>query len=334
MTTYRLPDLRGPADEVLTVDVAVQGSVDPESVLLLLSATHGVEGFCGSGCQVGFLTDKLYDALPPKTETVLIHALNPHGFAHLRRVTEHNIDLNRNFQDFSAPLPSSSGYEELHDWLVPEDWAGPNRLEADAAIQQYIAERGISAFQAATTGGQYTRPAGLFYGGIGECWSNRTLRHILEEKIPDTVKRVAVLDFHTGLGPTGYGEPMVPGPNDEDFERAKRWYGPEVTSIADGDASSARVAGCVPDAFGSLASGVEVTYVALEYGTRPLLEVLTALRADNWLNAVPRRETPLRAEIKQQIRDAFYVDTPAWKSAVSGRAADFVLRAGRGLASG
>lgn len=342
LSSYQLPDLSGPSDEELAVDVAVLGPRDPESVLLLISATHGVEGFCGSGCQVGFFQDKLSDALPPSTATVLVHALNPYGFAHLRRVTEDNVDLNRNFMDFSAPLPSSPLYEEIHEWLVPEDWGGPNRQEADAALQQYIGERGMPAFQAATTGGQYTRPTGLFYGGTAASWSNLTLRRVLEEHFPDSVKKVAVLDFHTGLGPTGYGEPLFPGPQNEVFERAQRWYGPEVTYTdgasattgINGTSTSATVIGCVPEAFRSLASRAEVTLIALEYGTRPILEVLTALRADNWLHAIPHRETPLRQEIKQQIRGAFYVDTPAWKSAVYGRAADFVLRAGRGLASG
>ena len=73
-------------------------------------------------------------------------------------------------------------------------------------------------------------------------------------------------------------------------------------------------------------------HIALEYGTRPISEVLTALRADHWLHAVPHRETALRQEITQQIKNAFHVDEPAWKSAVYGRAADFILRAGRGLA--
>jgi hypothetical protein len=62
------------------------------------------------------------------------------------------------------------------------------------------------------------------------------------------------------------------------------------------------------------------------------MDVLTALRADNWLHAIPGRQTPLRATIERQVRDAFYVDSPAWKAAVYGRAADFVLRASRGLA--
>ena len=121
----------------------------PDSVLVLISATHGVEGFCGAGCQVGYLVDRLYGSLPPTTRTILIHALNPHGFAWLRRVNENNIDLNRNFQDFTQPLPDSSPYEAIHDWLIPDDWDGNWRRAADAALQKYIRARGMLAFQAA-----------------------------------------------------------------------------------------------------------------------------------------------------------------------------------------
>jgi hypothetical protein len=58
---------------------------------------------------------------------------------------------------------------------------------------------------------------------------------------------------------------------------------------------------------------------------------LTALRADHWLNAVSKRETPLRAAISRQVRDAFYIDTPVWKAATYGRAADMIVRTGRRL---
>jgi hypothetical protein len=333
LSAYTLPDHRGPGNEQLTVDVATLGPGDPDAVLLLISATHGVEGFCGSGCQVGYLADQLYGALPPRTGAILIHALNPYGFAWLRRVNEDNIDLNRNFQDFSRPLPDSSAYEAIHDWLVPEDWDGSGRRAADAALQQYIKERGMAALQAAVSGGQYTRLTGLFYGGTSPSWSNTTLRRILEDQFPPTAKKLAVLDFHTGLGPAGYGEPIYVGPLDDGFERAKKWYGPEVTSTEKGTAASAVVTGALPDAFRGLALSVQVTFLALEYGTRPILDVLAALRADHWLHAIPDRQTPLREPIKRQIRDAFYVDTPEWKAAVYGRAADFVWRASRGLAS-
>ena len=333
LTAYALPDRQGPHGEGLSVDVARLGPDEPDAALLLISATHGIEGLCGSGCQVGYLSDQLHDALSPRSGTILIHALNPYGFAWMRRVNEDNIDLNRNFRDFSKPLPDSSTYEAIHDWLVPEDWDGPNRRTADAALVQYIKERGMTAFQAAVSGGQHTRPTGLFYGGTGATWSNTTLRSILNDSLSPSVKKVAVLDFHTGLGPMGYGEPIYTGPPDEGFERAKKWYGPEVTSTVKGTSASAAITGALPDVFLSFAASVEVTYLALEYGTMPLMEVLTSLRADHWLHAVPDRQTPLRGQIERQMRNAFYVDTPAWKAAVYGRAADFILRAGRALVS-
>ena len=131
---HRLPKYLGPENKELFVDVAVLGPQDPENLLVLISGTHGVEGFCGSGCQVGYLTDQLYEALSPTSGAMLIHALNPFGFAWRRRVNEGNVDLNRNFHDFAAPLPSSERYEALHDWLIPTEWEGEQREQADAVL--------------------------------------------------------------------------------------------------------------------------------------------------------------------------------------------------------
>ena len=177
-----------------------------------------------------------------------MHALNPYGFAWLRRANEDNIDLNRNFHDFSKALPSSSAYEELHDWLIPEEWNDEHRQKADGNLREYIAAQGMRAFQTAVSSGQYTRPTGLFYGGKTESWSNQTLRQILREHVPAGVKMLAVLDFHTGLGPLAYGEPIFVG-NDAGFERAKKWYGPEVKKLDQGDAVSAVVSGDLSNAF-------------------------------------------------------------------------------------
>src|SRR6478672_7572941 len=119
----------------------------------MVSGTHGVEGFCGSGCQVGFLVDRVYEGLPKTVDVALVHALNPFGFAWLRRVNENNVDLNRNFQDFTKPLPPSPAYDEIHDILIPSDWDGEDRQRADSALQTFIKEKGLPSFQAAVTGG-------------------------------------------------------------------------------------------------------------------------------------------------------------------------------------
>ncbi|OYU73530.1 MAG: hypothetical protein CFE45_37080 [Burkholderiales bacterium PBB5] len=60
----------------------------------------------------------------------------------------------------------------------------------------------------------------------------------------------------------------------------------------------------------------EYTGIALEYGTLPIDQMLDALRADQWLANHPETGAPQRAAIKQQIRDAFYVDTPQWQQQI------------------
>jgi hypothetical protein len=334
---YRLPDKWGPRGEALVVDVARIGSESVESLLVIISGTHGVEGFCGSGCQVGYLTDRLYDALSPKSAVVLVHALNPFGFASLRRVNEDNVDLNRNFHDFSKPRPPSSAYEALHHLLIPEDWRGDKRQAADAALLEQIKEKGFSAVQAAITGGQYTQPNGLFYGGNKVTWSNKTLREILATHVNPAIKKIAVLDLHTGLGPAGFGEPIYLGPTVRGFDLAKKWYGPEVKSTlpenraSEDESVSSVLSGTIAYALPPSKSELESIYLALEFGTIPPLDVLTALRGDNWLHAVQSCDPELRDEIKRGIREAFYIDTFWWKAAVYGRFSDFALRATRAL---
>lgn len=332
LTTYENPNAKGPDGGVLTTDVACLGPADAEGVYLTISGTHGAEGFCGSGAQIGHFRDKLFSAMPAKTKAVMIHAINPYGFAHIRRVTEDNVDLNRNFQDFSKPLPVNTAYEEVHDLLLPPHWEGQGRAAADQAILAYQQKHGAFAFQAAMSGGQYSRPDGLFFGGQKPTWSNDTFRRILKEHVPASAKRLVSIDFHTGLGPMGYGEPIYVGPEDKGFyDRAKAMFGPEVTNPNDGSSTSARVTGTVPEAFLGLPKSIEVTPIALEYGTQSWQLVTDALRGDHWLHARGGKSNMLAPVLKQKIRDAFYTDTPAWKAAIFGRAADFALRAFRGL---
>jgi hypothetical protein len=328
---FELPMWRGPDGGPLTMDVAIIGSSQPRGCLLLTSGTHGVEGYAGSGCQVGFFRDRLFEGFGADSCVIAVHAINPHGFAWLRRVNEDNVDLNRNFQDFSRALPKNSGYDELHDLLIPEEWDGAARAAADAALQSYLATRGLPAFQAAISSGQYDHPTGMFYGGSAETWSVRTFKNVLATLVPKTVRRLIALDVHTGLGPAGYGEPIFAGGGPRDFERAVACFGKEVVSMTAGESASAVVTGSIADAVTAWSADCETTYLALEFGTRPLLEVLTALRGDHWLHARQRPQSDLDGPIRRRIRDAFYVPTSFWQSAVYGRTTDFVARAARAL---
>lgn len=331
VTSHVLPDHTGPAGEALAIDVARLGNEAAEGALLIVSGTHGIEGFAGSGCQVGLLEDRFDQALTGTTCLVLLHALNPYGFAWLRRVNEDGIDLNRNFVDFSSPLPSSTAYEALHDWLVPAEWDGEGRRAADAALLAYGQKHGMPALQAAISGGQYTRPGGLFYGGTQASWSARTLTRVLTEVLPATVRRLGVIDLHTGLGPPGYGEPILDCSRPADRERALRWYGADVKDLSAGESVSARLVGTMARGIERVRPELELTVIGLEFGTRPMMEVLTALRADHWLHARGGADAAVRARIQQQMREAFFSESSAWQAAVYGRTADLALRALRGL---
>lgn len=54
-----------------------------------------------------------------------VHAANPYRFSHPERTNEEDVDLNRNFNDFTAPSPDNPVYEQIHDLLVPKGWTRP-----------------------------------------------------------------------------------------------------------------------------------------------------------------------------------------------------------------
>ena len=122
---------RGPDGGSLSTDVAWFGPRDAECVLVTVSATHGVEGFAGSGAQVDWLERGEAGRLPPGVAALVIHAINPYGFAWLRRVTHENVDLNRNWVDFGQPLPENRGYDELVEAICPEEWSEEGRRQAE-----------------------------------------------------------------------------------------------------------------------------------------------------------------------------------------------------------
>lgn len=332
LQAYDHPLEFGPTGETLGIDVAVIGSKHASRCLLLISGTHGVEGFAGSGCQVGFFRDSLYESLGKDTRAIVVHALNPYGFAWIRRVNEDNVDLNRNFQDFTKPLPRNEGYDALHSALIPSDWEGAGRLEADRQLQEFIRKNGFPALQKAVSSGQYVHPDGLFFGGVAETWSAATFKTIIETHVVQAMTRLVAIDLHTGLGPFAYGEPIVIGGSEQQRERSKSRFGTEVKNLDSGESASSVLTGTLANAFDTLRADRDVTFLGLEFGTRPVAEVLTALRAEQWLHRAQNTQASLQHQIKQNLRDAFYVNAPHWQAAVYGRMADFVARSARVLA--
>lgn len=320
------------SDEALSTDAAWIGPREATRLLYAQSGTHGVEGFCGSGIQVGWLQRGLHRELARDTALLLTHAINPYGFAWQRRVTEDNVDLNRNFVDHAGSHPLNAGYEALKHAICPREWTDAARGAADQILMGYAREHGPMALQAAITSGQYSHVEGVFYGGRGETWSNRTLAELLRVHAGH-VKQVAFIDLHTGLGPYGVGEIMSNHAAGEPaFARVTQWFGGEATSTDAGSSSSAPVSGDITLGVQRGLPQAEITAVTLEYGTVPLKDVLDAVRADNWLHAHGDLRARQARDIKAQIRGAFYPEAADWKSMVFERSVDVLRRAAAGLA--
>jgi hypothetical protein len=325
--THALPAHHGIEAEALAMDVALLGAPEAKGLLVLTSGMHGIEGYCGSGAQIALLQDAgflraVHDA---RVAVLFIHAVNPYGFSHGRRVNEDNADLNRNFRDFGQRAPVNAAYAEVHPWLLPASWPPPAEIEAK--IAGWIAAHGERAYQAAVSGGQYAFPDGLFYGGAKPAWSNLTLRAVLRRHA-STRERLGWIDFHTGLGPRGHGEKIWNGRNlAAEIARARNWWGADVTSIYDGTSSSAPLVGTCGNAAHEECPGVAYAGIALVYGTLPLPDVFQALRADHWLHNRPEAPAAQRMAIRQQMREAFYIGADDWKVQVYSQARDAAIKA-------
>jgi hypothetical protein len=323
---------RGPDGESLSTDATWFGPQDAERALLLVSATHGVEGFCGSGAEVGWLESGGPQRLPKGVGALVIHAINPHGFAWLRRVTEDNVDLNRNFVDFAGPLPANPGYDEIAAALDPASWDEAAQAECGRQLKAYADKHGDFALQSAITRGQHKHRGGLFFGGTAPTWSRRTFL-ALGRRFLGRCRHVGFIDLHTGLGPYGYGEPIcMHQPGTPGFDRVHDWFGDQVTSPETGNSTSAIVVGTLAEGLERELELAKVTSMALEYGTQPVPDVLLALRADNWLHRHGDPASAQGREIKRQIRDAFYQDKDDWKEMVLKRALEMIDRAVAGVA--
>jgi hypothetical protein len=305
--------LRGPFGETLAVDVARFGSPLATRLLIVVSGTHGIEGFCGSAIQAAMLEARI--DLPPNVGLLLVHGLNPYGFAWRHRTDADNIDLNRNFRDFTQPAPANPAYEEIHGALVPSDWSGPARAAADGQLRCYIRDRGMRALQAAVFGGQYAHADGLVFGGRRPSWSNEVWHRILAAHASD-IECLAVLDVHSGLGAPGACE-LISGAREgsAEFAAAQAWFGSPI--VFPGRTSTAPAAqGYMGDSLTHALPHAIASLVVAEFGTAPIEQIFDVLRADNWVRAHETPRSPLWQRTKTDMYEAFVLPAKDWKAAI------------------
>jgi hypothetical protein len=312
----------GPYGEELTIDVAISPAAGASRAMVVSSGLHGVEGHFGSAVQLALLAGELVGQIVAAgIRAVLVHGLNPYGFAWSRRTNEDNIDLNRNFlldgEPFTGGPPK---YEALNGLLNPQKPPAVFDVFYFRAMHA-LARDGMPAVKQAVAGGQYEFPMGLFFGGKGH---SRTLE-ALQDFLPRSLEGchdVVHLDLHTGLGRWRSWKLLVDYPlSRHQRSRVIRWFGQtsfEENIIAGASRGGRKVAYETRGSIGRwlIAQYRKREYLALgaEFGTYGPLRVLAGLRAENQAHHWSAPDDVATRRAKKRLRELFCPSNASWRS--------------------
>ena len=321
----------GPDGGELAVDVALVGARNPRRAVVVSSGLHGVEGFFGSAVQLEWLHRFRRGSapVPGGTLVVLLHAVNPFGFAWRRRANEDNVDLNRNFLADGETYAGTPGhYDRVHVLLnppTPPPRLDPFRLRAAWAVRRH----GLSVLQNAVATGQYEHPSGLFFGGREAAASTR----LVQERFWSWTRgaeEVLHLDLHTGLGDYADYRLLIEPPHLSDLGWYRSRFDPDrVVPVGDDTPYAAR--GVMGAWLARHAGPRSYRFACLEFGTYGPLRVLAALRAENRAHhhSVPGAAAYGRA--KRELVECFCPARRLWRRKALGRALEVI---GQAVANG
>lgn len=318
---------QGPDGCELAVDVALVGARNPRRAVVVSCGLHGVEGFFGSAVQLAWL-HRLGDggaSLPGGTLVVLIHAINPFGFAWRRRVDERNVDLNRNFLDDGESYAGTPArYDRVHRLLNPA--SPPPRLDVFRLRAAWEVRRhGLAVLQNAVATGQYEHPTGVFFGGREAAASTR----LVQEHFWDWTREaeeVVHLDLHTGLGRYADYRLLIEPPHVPDLSGYRSRFDPERVVPVGGDTPYA-ARGVMGAWLARHAGSRDYRFACLEFGTYPALRVLAALRAENRAHHHSAVGAPVYERAKRELVECFCPARRLWRRKAVDRALEVIGQA-------
>jgi predicted deacylase len=184
-----------------------------ERLVVISTAQHGVEGYVGSAMLKLFMQEFTPRLEAENTGLLLIHAINPWGMQHRRRVNPRNVDLNRNFVlDGVYSREINRDYELVADLLNPRRPVRRLRAEAPAFLLRVLAKmlrHGRKRLQAATLLGQHRHPEGIYFGGNEVQEETRVLMGLYRRAL-EQYQSVLQIDLHSGYGPRYQMTVLIP----------------------------------------------------------------------------------------------------------------------------
>ncbi len=299
----------------LYTDAVLLGNPQAGQTLVLISGTHGVEGYAGSAIQ-RFLLQYLQTATASSADwnILMLHALNPWGMQHARRCDQDGIDLNRNFIDFSTvPIIDDDYLEVLETFLMDDVEARRQQL---MSLNQKL---GQHRFDRLLSGGQYEYDWAPFYGGRAPAIAQRVLDEVIDAWSLQQ-KRLVVIDLHSGLGPWGHGElisdhPLLSRANDE----AQKLFGHAVAVTDAGESCSVSKSGLMDYRWHQLMQQ-RGCFLTLEFGTLGTQNLFDVLIDDHRLHHQAGVTDADELQQRRAMLEHFCPDDRLWQQSVLFRA--------------
>ncbi len=299
------------------VDVACFQPTQPAR-LVITSGLHGVEGYLGSAVQLSLL--QRFRKAECSVGCVLVHAINPYGFAWNRRTDERNVDLNRNFLlDGEAYRGCPTQYHELNSFLNPERL--PSRVELfwPQAIG-HILRRGIPALKSAIASGQYVYPRGLFFGGSRLAEAARRLESILAVKLA-ACQRAFHLDIHSGLGRTAECQLLFDyQPAAKNIEQLQASFGKKNCRFPRTNATAYQAQGSLGRWCRNKQFADSYEYACVEFGTYQSIKVLRGLMQENRMVHAVGATHARTVDAGRKLKELFCPNKETWRKQVLAQA--------------
>lgn len=297
----------------LSIDVAILGSDDAKNTLVVTSGIHGIEGFFGSAVQLAWLESLRKNSCAADLRVVMVHAVNPYGFRHLRRFNEDNIDLNRNFPESQNNYSGApAGYAMHNRFLNPDSL--PSRFELFKVKAAWkIWRHGMSALKESIASGQYQYPHGLFFGGYAPAESTRIIVNHLGSWLGDS-SRIVHIDLHSGLGQYGqYKLLLNESAGTENYCWFEEMFGHDAIEAVHTGGTAYPVNGIFGAWCQQHCQAIDYRFVGAEFGTYDVVRVLKSLREENCNYRFETNPGARYNAARQEILECFCPTDQRWR---------------------
>ncbi len=310
-------------DTDLTVDsIYIPPRKEEKGLLVIVSGTHGAEAFVGAAFQELFLKDFLPQLLQSQKNDSLgilvVHSLNPFGMKYMRRPTENNVDLNRNYpvkdDQYEIKRPA---YADFYSVLNP-----PGSVDSlNWPVFSFLKLLWQSVFGSVSVGeifagGQYEHNKGIYFGGQKK---EPQVAYIVEKlnTLAKNYESLMVFDLHTGLGKTRLQYMKPAYLSEEKLEDYKKMF--------DGFFLTPN------SAYTALGDFVDYTYLAfpkkrvysatLEFGTlgeslKHRISTMNRIIKENQGYQFGYEDSYLQKAVKNRFAELFYPRSKEWRRMV------------------